>query len=175
MRRMIFPFIPGLWSDMEYNIAIRNDNRYFRFRAGAIVICDGKMLFIRNKYGDYLYMLGGAVQIGETTSACIEREIEEEAGVPVRVSHLAMVVENFFHGVGGTIDGYECHTLDFYYYMDADPDLIARCRTTTDDDEEIVWVPVDQIKDSNIKPVCVKEHIDEIMGSKDVIHIINNL
>jgi 8-oxo-dGTP pyrophosphatase MutT (NUDIX family) len=71
------------------------------------------MLFVKSGIGDYYYMIGGAVHMGETSEKCIEREIFEEAGLNAHIDHLAVVCENFFKGIGGEIDGFDCHTLEF--------------------------------------------------------------
>ena len=59
------------------------------------------MLFVKSSIGDYYYMIGGGVHMGETSDKCIEREVLEEAGVKANVDHLAVVCENFFKGKGG--------------------------------------------------------------------------
>ena len=41
--------------------------------------------------------------MGETSESCIEREILEEAGIKASASHLAVVCENFFKGIGNFI------------------------------------------------------------------------
>ena len=82
-----------------------------------------------------------------------------------------MVCENFFRGKGGTIDGLDCHTLEFYYTMNITGDM-SQCRTTTDEGEKLVWLPVEQIPHSYIKPTFIREVIDQIIGGNETIHII---
>lgn len=43
------------------------------------------MLFVKCAVGDYYYMVGGGVHMGETSQACIEREVyEKQEFMPVR-------------------------------------------------------------------------------------------
>ena len=156
---------------MKYDCCFEQENYRFRYRTGAIVIRDGRMLFVRNKFGGYYYMLGGGVHMNETSVACIEREFLEETGIEARAERLAVVCENFFLGDGGIIDGKDCHTLEFYYVMTLTGD-VSRCRTVTDDGEELVWLPVEDIPGSEIKPAFIREIIGRILVGEETIHVI---
>ena len=50
-----------------YDCGFAKENHRFRFRTGGIIIKDNKMLFVKSSIGNYYYMIGGAVQLGETT------------------------------------------------------------------------------------------------------------
>lgn len=158
--------------DKLYDCGFTKGNHRFRFRTGGIIIKDNKMLFVKCNIGNYYYMIGGAVQLGETTEKCIEREIFEEAGIKVKADRLAVVCENFFKGVGGAIDGFDCHTMEFYYLMTMQEDGVDTNKKETDEGEELVWVPIDEIPSSDIKPSFMKEYINEIINSDKIIHII---
>lgn len=99
---------------MEVDCGFSKGTNRFRYRTGGILVHDGSILFVRSGVGDYYYMVGGAVRLGETSEHCIEREFFEETGLKVRADRLAVVCENFFKGKGGEIDGLDCHTLEFY-------------------------------------------------------------
>jgi len=157
---------------MKYDCGFQKGKNWFRYRTGGILIHDNKMLFVKSAIGDYYYMIGGGVHMGEASDVCIEREVFEESGINACVDYLAVVCENFFKGKGGKIDGLDCHTIEFYYYMKIqDEDLTAR-KHTTDDGEELVWLPIEEIKASKIKPEFIKENIDKIINGNQTIHII---
>lgn len=147
------------------------ENHWFRYRAGGILIKDGKMLFVKSKIGDYYYMLGGGVGLGETSEQCVEREVLEEAGIKAKVERLAVVCENFFKGVGGKIDGLDCHTLEFYYRMSIEENG-SNGNRETDDGEMLVWLPIEEIPNREIKPAFIKSHIDEIVKGEKILHIV---
>ena len=46
------------------------------------------------------------------------------------------------------------------------------CKNKTDQDEELVWLPLEQIEDSEIKPTFVKERIKEILEENTILHIV---
>lgn len=159
---------------MKYDCGFEKGNNWFRYRTGGILIHDNKMLFVKSSIGDYFYMIGGGVHMGESSKTCIEREILEESGLNANAHHLAVVSENFFKGVGGTIDVLDCHTIEFYYFMKIEDD-ISKCKIATDDGEALVWIPIDEIKNSEIKPSFIKDYINEIISSEQIIHVIEEI
>lgn len=110
--------------------------------------------------------------MGETSQACIEREVYEETGIHACAEHLAVVCENFFKGKGGKIDGLDCHTIEFYYSMKIQDKDLSLCKSKTDSGEKLVWLSLDEIESSKIKPDFLKENIKSIIGAKETIHII---
>ena len=157
---------------MEYDCGFAKGNHWFRYRTGGIIVHDNKMLFVKSSVGDYYYMIGGGVHLGETSEACIEREVYEEAGIHTQVEHLAVVCENFFKGIGGTIDGLDCHTIEFYFYLRILDEDLSSCKHETDAGEKIVWLPLDEIETHHLKPTFLKENIHKIIHEKKTIHII---
>ena len=157
---------------MKYDCGFEKGNNWFRYRAGGILIQNNKMLFVKSAIGDYYYMIGGGVHLGETSETCIEREVFEESGINARVDHLAVVCENFFKGIGGKIDGLDCHTIEFYYYMTIIDKDLSLCRNMTDDGEKLVWLPIEKIEQSKIKPAFIKNYINDIIHENKTIHVI---
>ena len=152
------------------DICFTKENSWFRYRTGAFILKDDKMLFVKSKFDGYFYMIGGGVSLGETSVDCIEREILEETGINAKVERLAVVTENFFKGKGGILEGLDCHTIEFYYLVkviDA-----SNVFSKTDDGEELVWIPIAEIKNSFFKPSFIPEKIDEIINGKNILHII---
>ena len=48
----------------EYNCGFTEDNKWFRYRAAAIIVEDGYVLFAGNDKDDYFYSIGGGVHMG---------------------------------------------------------------------------------------------------------------
>ena len=158
--------------DTKYDCGFEKENNWFRYRTGAIIIHNDKMLFVKSAIGDYYYMVGGGVHMGETSQACIEREVYEETGIRACAEHLAVVCENFFKGKGGKIDGLDCHTIEFYYSMKIQDKDLSMCKSKTDSGEELIWLSFDEVESSKIKPDFLKENIKSIIRAKETIHII---
>lgn len=58
---------------MKYDCGFEKENNWFRYRTGGIIIDNNKMLFVKSADGDYYYMVGGGVHLGETSNACKEK------------------------------------------------------------------------------------------------------
>jgi len=56
----------------------------------------GWVLLCRDKRGEYSYLPGGHVEIGETAAQAIVRELKEEAGVSIQAGPLLLAAENLF-------------------------------------------------------------------------------
>ena len=155
---------------MTEDCGFSKGNYWFRYRSGAFVLHEGKLLFVRSKFGGYYYMIGGAVHLGETSADCIVREVREEAGIDTRIDHLAVVTENFFKGRDGVFDGMDCHVLEFYYILGIED--ANGLRTVNDEGEELCWLSIEEAKSADIKPSFIPERLEEILSSASVLHII---
>ena len=96
---------------------LKKDNKWFRYRAAAIIIEDECVLFVGNQSENYYYSVGGGVHVGEKAEDAVVREVFEETGVHYEVDRLAVIHENFFNENSGSLNGLDCHELCFYYLM----------------------------------------------------------
>ena len=157
----------------QYDCGISVDNYWFRYRTGAIIIRDGKMLFVKSMFGGgYCYMIGGGVHLCEDSASCIEREVYEETGVKCSVIRPAIICENFFIGSDGKIEGKDCHVLEFYYLMEAPED--SAFAGETDTDERLVWLPLDELDKYDVRPIMLKTKLQEAIDGGVVLHVVNN-
>ena len=72
-------------------------DKWFRFRVGAIIIEEEKILFVRNRREEFYYTVGGGVHLGETSEEAIETEVYEETGLKYEVDRIAFIHEYFFN------------------------------------------------------------------------------
>lgn len=154
-----------------YDCGFTKANYRFRYRAGGILVHDNKVLFVKSANGDYYYVIGGGVRLGETSEMCVEREFLEETGIRAKPNHLLVVCENFFRE---SIEGLDWHTIEFYYYMKIIDDNLSVCRDKTDVGEKLVWLPIDKIHESEIKPSFIKRYLKKIITDKKIIHVIED-
>ena len=159
---------------MEKDCCFTNENNWFRYRAAGIVVEGNEALFVSDDTIDYLYTVGGGVHMGESAEACVKREMFEETGVAYEIDHLAAVCENFFDGHGGMIDGMDCHCLEFMFLMKSSGIKEFTNKSINQDGnlEKLIWVPIDEISQYNIKPSFLKEKIREIIEGTSILHIV---
>ena len=90
----------------------------------------------------------------------------------VKVNHMSVICENFFKGQGGSIDGMDCHTIEFYYRVNITDEQQKQCRQLTDNGEKLHWVDICEVEKSFVKPTFIAEKMSEIVNSKNIIHVI---
>lgn len=154
-----------------------NGKNWFRYRTGAIIVEDNKALFVTDDTIDYYYTVGGGVHLGESSEDCVKREVAEETGVDYEVDHLAAIVENFFDGHGGSMEGKDCHCLEFYFLMKSkgNTELNSNSINAVGALEHMVWIPIEDIESYNVKPSFLKERLKEIVKSDKVLHIVTDV
>ena len=100
---------------MPINCGFTKEDKWFRYRAAAIIVENGCVLFAGNANTDYLYSIGGAVHAGETSEDAVIREVYEETGVHYEIDRLAVIHENFFNEDIELLKGLDCHEISFYF------------------------------------------------------------
>lgn len=147
-------------------------NKWFRYRAAAIIIENECVLFASNQNDDYLYSVGGAVHMGETAHDAVLREVFEETGVHYEIDHLAIIHENFFNESNGTLKGLDCHEISFYYLMKprGTQKLHDNSYSSFGVKEKMRWIPIKNLEKYKAFPSFLKEYLSvEHCGIKHII------
>ena len=156
---------------MEYDCGFTKDNKWFRYRAAAIIVEDGFVLFAGNETEDYYYSIGGAVHIGETAEDAVKREVFEETGVEYEVDHLAVIHENFFHDNKGSLKGMDCHEIALYYLMK--PRGTKKLNSNSyvlGVKENMYWLPIEKLEEYKAFPTFMKDYLQaEHSGIEHII------
>lgn len=64
----------------------------------AAVICDGKILMVKERSDGLWTLPGGWADVGDSPASAVEREVREETGYEVRAAKLAAVYDRNRHG-----------------------------------------------------------------------------
>lgn len=157
----------------KYDCGFTKDNKWFRYRAAAIIIENDHVLFVTNKDEDYYYSVGGGVHMGETAEEAIIREVYEETGIHYEIDKLAFIHENFFYG-DGTLEGKECHELAFYFLMKSrgTQKLNSNSYNSQGIKEEMCWIPLNELEKYRAYPTFFNEKLKDIQ--KGIQHIITH-
>ena len=156
---------------MEYNCGFTQDNHWFRYRAAAIIVEDGCVLFAGNEAEDYLYSIGGAVHMGETAEDAVRREVLEETGVAYEVDRLAVIHENFFAEQTGSLQGKSCHEVAFYFLMKPRGSKELHSNSYTQGVRESMhWIPIAELDHYTAYPTFMKAYLQsEHTGVEHVV------
>ena len=158
---------------MEYNCGFQKENKWFRYRAAAIIVEDGCVLFAGNEIEDYFYSIGGAVHIGETAEAAVKREVFEETGVMYEIDHLAVIHENFFNENNGSLQGMDCHEIALYFLMKPRGTKELHSDSYTLGVKETMhWIPVDELDNYKAFPSFMKEYL--LSEHNGIEHIVTD-
>ncbi len=144
---------------MEHNCSFTEDNKWFRYRAAAIIVEDGCVLLAGNEKEDYFYSVGGAVHHGETAEEAVLREVKEETGVDYEIDHLAVIHENFFTD-NGSHKGLDCHEIALYFLMKPRGTRKLHSESYTQGVRETMyWIPIEELPKYEAYPAFLYDYL----------------
>lgn len=145
---------------MEYDCGFTQENKWFRYRAAAIIVENGCVLFAGNEKDDYYYSIGGAVHMGETAEDAVKREVFEETGVAYEIDHLAVIHENFFDENQGTLKGMDCHEIAMYFIMKPRGTQELHSNSHTQGvKEKMYWIPIAELDKYKAFPSFMQDYL----------------
>lgn len=135
-------------------------------RSAAIIIKDNKILTAKNINNPCFYLVGGEIELNESSEKAIIREIFEETGLTLAIDRLAIIQERFYKA-NRRIN----HEIVFFYYMKIPFDLVIPDNSFTDqgDKETLHWLPIDKLSQYNIVPEFIKTKEFADMGIEHII------
>ena len=159
---------------MEFDCGFTNENHWFRYRAAAIIVEDNCVLFAGNDNAKYLYSIGGAVHMNETSEDAVKREVFEETGIHYEIDRLAVIHENFFYGDGATQLESLCHEVAFYYLMKpkGSRKLNSDSYTSGGYKETLYWIPIDELGKYVAYPTFMRDYLKNMPN--EIVHIVTN-
>lgn len=159
---------------MPFDCGFIKEDKWFRYRAAAIIIEKGCVLFAGNSTADYFYSVGGAVQMGETAENAVVREVYEETGVKYEVDRLAVIHENFFREDAEPLKGLDCHEISFYFLMKprGTQELHSDSYTYGGVKENMHWIPVEELGQHRAYPSFLKDYLSR--GHSGIEHIVTD-
>ncbi|MGV2828392.1 8-oxo-dGTP diphosphatase MutT [Myxosarcina sp. GI1(2024)] len=125
---------------------------------GVIRNSRGKILIARRRNRGEMAGLwefpGGKIESGETVEQCIQREIEEELAIKVKVNHRLLTVEHTYKTFKITLYVHDCQ------YIHGEPQPL--------ESEEIVWAEIVdlnqyQFPQANIQIINVLQQKDNVV------------
>ena len=137
-------------------------------RAAALIIKDNKLLAAKSADYDCYYVVGGGIEINETSEEAVVREVYEETGCKLEIDRLAFVQERFF-----TVDDQQFHEIGFFYLMKDSDKVNISDNSFTDlpsKTETLHWLRISDLCNINIVPKFLKtKSFDDITGIEHII------
>ena len=136
----------------EYKLNIR----------GAVVINhNGKILVHRNINKGHCALIGGRVEIGESSEETVKREVMEEVGKEIEVTGYVATVENFFE-----MKGSKYHEILFIHRGEFVNEEDKKIEYTLKNLEwkdylQYEWLELDKIDEYQLLPQIAKEILKE--------------
>lgn len=156
-----------------YDCGFTRENRWFRYRVGAIIVENECVLLAGNENEDYLYSIGGGVHMGETAEDAVLREVFEETGVHYEIDRPAVIHENFFGENSGTLKGLDCHEISFYFLMKPRGTQELHSNSTTHGvKEEMHWIPIKDLDKYKAFPSFMKDYLS--CEHFEIVHIVTD-
>ena len=149
------------------------ENKWFRYRAAAIIIENDCVLFAGNEVEDYYYSIGGGVHHGETAEDAVLREVFEETGIHYEIDRLAVIHENFFDENNGSLSGLNCHEICLYFLMKPKGNQELNSKSYTQGyKEEMHWIPIKDLDKYKAFPSFLKDYLSK--QHLEIVHIITD-
>ena len=139
-------------------------------RAACIIKHNNKVLLHKSDDKEHYCLIGGRVEIGESSENTIRREIKEELDKEIEIKGYISTIENFF-----TFEGSKYHEYMFVYEAEFREDKDKLIEETLSNIEgkdylKYYWVDLKEIDNVNIKPKVIKDILKE---GKYPVHKIN--
>ena len=153
------------------DITIDVDDYKLNVRAAGIMIHNGKILVHRDINLDHYALIGGRVEIGESSADTVKREIKEELGKNIEITGYISTIENFFE-----MKGSKYHEIMFVHKIEFTNEEDKKIEYTMKNIEgkdylQYEWIDLGSIDEYPLLPIAIKDVLKE---NKFPIHKINN-
>jgi ADP-ribose pyrophosphatase YjhB (NUDIX family) len=154
-------------------ITLDRDGMRFQYCVDGIAIHDRHVLLVQARGFGFWFTPGGRVEMGESSTDALRREMREELGVDVEVGRLLWVVENFFQH-----DGTPAHELALMFSITLPPGCAL---LDTRHEHHCVdagvpltfrWFPLDQLDEVFLVPAFLPRALRALPErTEHVIHV----
>lgn len=156
-----------------FDCGFTKEKNWFRYRAAAIIVEEGCVLFAGNELEDFYYSIGGGVHMGEKAEEAVVREVYEETGVRYEIDYLAVIHENFFNENTGTLKDLECHEISLYFMMKPRGTKELHSNSFTFGvKEEMHWISIADLDKYKSFPTFLKEYLSR--GHNGIEHVVTD-
>lgn len=117
--------------------------------ARGLILDGGMVLLCTSRKGGYSYLPGGHVEFGESASAAVVRELEEETGLQMDCGECLLVTEGSFDA-----DGKDHHEINIVFHVEHHTP--PRSIQSREDDIEFHWVDLAAVVGMDVRPAAIR-------------------
>ena len=142
------------------DVKIKDAAATFNYCVRAIIVQDGKVLTLCTNDAGYAHLPGGHVEIGETSTAALKREIKEELGWEIMIDRLVITQEQLYQK-----QDQKHHSLLLYYLaqpkaqIELNDSIHMEQGRTKMIKHALHWVALDALPNFDLRPVEIKNLI----------------
>lgn len=149
---------------MDINLKVPNGD--FTLRAAALIIDNNRLLTVKHDDFNCIYIIGGRVQVNETSADAAIREAYEETGYRFDIDRLVFVQERFYR------TGDASHHEVVFFYLMKPCDVSIEDGTCTDHSKEkLYWLSMDKLQNSKLVPEFLRTALTDMPNA--VVHIVS--
>ncbi|MDE6667837.1 MAG: NUDIX domain-containing protein [Clostridia bacterium] len=136
----------------------------FSVRVRALIINDGKLLAMHDEYAPYYYLVGGKVEVNETTEEAVLREVCEELEIEAEIVRPVFFAQNFYTD---DVNGKRYHEIVLYYLLD-----VSKTELLSRGDKFVIhegkhtltfeWLNIDGLEDKYLYPNFIKTEVKNL-------------
>jgi ADP-ribose pyrophosphatase YjhB (NUDIX family) len=140
---------------MDLRILINNVN--LGLRSAVIIETEKGYIFEKEPIKEMYFIVGGGIEINESSEDAAKREIYEELGIKIDNISLKAIIERFF-----TQDDKKYHEIGFYYTCKLEGEINLP--------NNFFILDFEEMKSKDVKPKIISDIIKD--KKKDIIHLI---
>ena len=140
--------------------------------ARAVIVDDGHILLTCGTNGTdtYTYLPGGHVELGETTSGALMRELYEEIGITEgQIDHFLGIHECRWHNRKGTLE----HEINFIFRVQVPGFSRHQVPVSQESYISFMWAPLDQLANVNLMPVAMRTQLAIMLSNQQTDPLID--
>lgn len=154
------------------DITFKTEEGNFNYRVCGVIVHNNQLLAMRDKRSPYYYLPGGRVELHETAEEAVLRELKEELDIDAAIIRPLWLNQGFFVE---DVTKERYHELCLYFLIDiSSTDLLNRGRQFTCVDGRLLleheWLPFDQLENTYLYPIFIKDAIQHLPESLQLIH-----
>ncbi|MDG2053349.1 MAG: NUDIX domain-containing protein [Phycisphaerales bacterium] len=131
------------------------DDGTFHYIVRGIIRDGDHVLLVKQRGGNYTFLLGGHIDFGEPAEVALARELKEEIGIDATVQSFVGAIENGW--------GDECE-ISLVFDVDTPTlrsDQTPKPASPAEEHLEFLWVEVGELSNHNLLPTPLVEWLQE--------------